>query len=416
MTRPRFAWRSVAVLGVAALALSACGDGGDEPQDTDEQFEGTLTVGMILPTTGGLATYGTGMMAAVQTAADEINAAGGVWGNDVEVLHENEGPAEEPDVVAAAADAMIAREVNAVIGAASSTSSLNIIEALYNQQIIQVSPSNTGPDFTDHPSGDYFFRTAPSDIIQGSALGELIIADGHATLGILGQQTAYGEGLANQIESVYTAGGGEVVYKEFYDLAQTEYSAEIAELVQADPDAFVLISYDEARQIIPALVSGGFSPADKQFYFVDGNRLDYSDFDEGLMEGAKATQPIGSTDQSELISRVEETNGGPLPEVAYVPESYDAMILIALAAIAANSDDPDAIKDQMVAVTNGDNECNTFADCKGLLEDGETIAYRGATGITWNDKGDPAEATIGIFEYSADNTYSQVDQVIGRME
>src|SRR5690606_23940800 len=299
MTRPRFAWRSVAVLGVAALALGACGDGGKDSQDgTDEQFEGTLTVGMILPTTGGLATYGVGMMAAVHTAAEEINAAGGVWGNDVKVLHENEGPAEEPDVVAAAADSMIRQEVNAVIGAASSTASLNIIEALYNQKIIQVSPSNTGPDFTDHQFGDYYFRTAPSDIIQGSALAEVIIADGHATLGILGQQTAYGQGLANQIESVYTAGGGEVVYKEFYDLSQTEYSAAIAALVRADPDALVVVSYDEARSIILALVNAGFSPQDKQFYFVDGNRLDYSEFDEGLMEGTKATQPIGSTDQS----------------------------------------------------------------------------------------------------------------------
>lgn len=417
MTRPRFAWRSVAVLGVAALALGACGDGGKDSQDgTDEQFEGTLTVGMILPTTGGLATYGVGMMAAVHTAAEEINAAGGVWGNDVKVLHENEGPAEEPDVVAAAADSMIRQEVNAVIGAASSTASLNIIEALYNQKIIQVSPSNTGPDFTDHQFGDYYFRTAPSDIIQGSALAEVIIADGHATLGILGQQTAYGQGLANQIESIYTAGGGEVVYKEFYDLSQTEYSAEIAALVQADPDAFVLVSYDEARSIIPALVNAGFSPQDKQFYFVDGNRLDYSEFDEGLMEGTKATQPIGSTDQSALIARVEEYHGDKLPEIAYVPESYDAMILIALAAISANTDDPDVLREHMIKVTNGDNECNTFADCKGLLEDGETIAYRGATGIIWNDKGDPAEATIGIFEYGADNTYTQIDQVIGRME
>ena len=174
-------------------------------------------------------------------------------------------------------------------------------------------------------------------------------------------------GLANQIESVYTAGGGEVVYKEFYDLSQTEYSAEIAALVQADPDAFVLVSYDEARSIIPALVNAGFSPQDKQFYFVDGNRLDYSEFDEGLMEGTKATQPIGSTDQSALIARVEEYHGDKLPEIAYVPGVL-------------RRDDPDRAGGDLRQhrrsgrppgahdqVTNGDNECNTFADRKGLL-------------------------------------------------
>jgi branched-chain amino acid transport system substrate-binding protein len=411
--------RGVAVLSVAALALAACGDDGDddEPEDPgQDQFEGTLTIGKILPTTGGLATFGEGMIAGVDTAINEINEAGGVWGNDVATSHENEGPAEEAEVVLAAADSMIAQEVNAVVGAAASTASLNIIESLYSQQIIQVSPSNTGPDFSEHEFGEFYFRTAPSDIIQGSALAEVILADGHATLGILGQQTAYGEGLANQIEEVYTAGGGEVTYKEFYDLAQTEYSAEVSGLVDADPDAFVLISYDESRQILPALIGAGFTPQDKQFYLVDGNRLDYSeDFDEGTMEGAKASQPIGAVDNTELLARAEETNGGPLPEVAYVPESYDAAILVALAAVAANTDDPTAIKDQMVAVTTGATECGTFAECRDLLEAGDTIAYRGATAISFNENGDPAEATIGIFEYGADNTFEQIDETVGQM-
>lgn len=416
MFRPRFAWRAVAVLGVATLALAACADDTDDSAENGEDFEGTLNVGVILPTTGGLAPYGVGMIAAVQTAAEEINEAGGVWGNDVALIEENEGPAEEPEVVAAAADSVIAQEVNAVIGAASSTSSLNIIESLYNQQIIQVSPSNTGPDFTDHQFGEYYFRTAPSDIIQGSALGERILADGQATLGILAQQTAYGEGLANQIEQVYEAGGGEVVYKEFYDLAQTEYSAEVAALVDQNPDAFVLVSYDESRQIIPNLVGGGFSPEDHQWYFVDGNRLDYSeDFDDGLLEGVLATQPIGAGDASDLIAQVEEHHGEPLPETAYVPESYDAMILVGLAAVAAGTDEPDTIRDEMVNVTTGGTECTSFAECKDLLEEGEDIAYNGATSTVWNEGGDPSEATIGIFEYGSDNNFEQIDETVGQM-
>src|SRR5690606_11452194 len=283
-----------------------------------------------------------------------------------------------------------------------------IMEALYNQRIIMVSPSNTGPGFTGHEFGEYYFRTAPSDVIQGSALAEEIIADGHATLGILAQQTAYGQGLSQQIADVYSAGGGQVVYQEFYDEAQTELSAEAAQLVEADPDAFVLISYAEARQIIPAAVRQGFAAAEKRWYCGDGKRLDCCEepFEEGLLEGVKATEPIGSGE--DVIPRVEEFYGGPTPETAYLPESYGATIVVALAAIAANTDDPDAIRDEMIGVTTGGTECTTFAECKELLENGEDINYRGYTGVIWDENGDPAEATIGIFEYGEDNNFTQV--------
>jgi hypothetical protein len=101
----------------------------------------------------------------------------------------------------------------------------------------------------------------------------------------------------------------------------------------------VLVSYEEARQIIPSLIGAGFNPQDKQFYLVDGNRLDYSgDFDEGVMEGTIASQPIGAGEQADLIAQVEESHGEPLPETAYVPEAYDAMMLVALGAIPPGTD------------------------------------------------------------------------------
>jgi ABC-type branched-subunit amino acid transport system substrate-binding protein len=418
MFRPNFAWRSIAVLGVAALALGACGDNGDNGgEDPDgEAFEGTLNVGLILPQTGGLAAFGEGMIAGAEMALEEINENGGVWGNDVVWELRDEGPAEEPEVVTAAADYMISQEVNAVIGAASSTSSLNIIEALFNQAIIQVSPSNTGPDFTVNPYNEYYFRTAPSDIIQGSALGQEILEDQQGSIAILAQQTAYGEGLANQVSEVFTAGGGEVVATVYYDLAQTEYGSEVNELVAADADAIVLISYDESLQIIPALVGAGIGPDVKQWYFVDGNRLDYSgDFDEGLLEGVKASQPGGEDEPTAFYERLDEFRPG-LPQRAYTPESYDAAILIALGAIAANSDDPDDIRAGMLEVSDGGTVCTTFADCRDLLEAGEDIDYDGISGpVAWNEDGDPGRAEIGIFEYNADNTFTRLKTVSGSM-
>lgn len=420
MFRPNFAWRGVAVLGVAALALGACADeGGDgDTGGGGEDFEGTLSIGIILPQTGGLATYGQGMIAATEMALDEINENGGVWGNDVTWEVRDEGPAENPEVVTQAADYFIQQGVNAVVGAAASSSSLTIIESLYNQAIIQVSPANTGPDFTESQFNDYYFRTAPSDIIQGSALGQEILADGQQTIGILAQQTAYGEGLANQVEQVVTDGGAQVVSKEFYDLAQTEYAAAVQSLVDADPDAIVLISYEEAVQIIPAMVGAGIGPDSKQWYLVDGNRLDYSQeegFEEGLMEGTKASQPGSPEEPTDFYNRLTEY-AGDLPQLAYTPESYDAAIMIALGAIAANSDDPDAIAEAMTAASQDGTKCTTFAECAELLEAGEDIDYDGITGpISWTEEGDPGQAQIGIFEYQADNTFERIKTVEGSM-
>ena len=253
-------------------------------------------------------------------------------------------------------------------------------------------------------------------MIQGSALAEEILADGHATVGILAQQTAYGEGLANQIEAVLTDGGSQVVAKEFYDPAQTEYSAGVNALVDADPSAIVLVSYDESLQIIPSLIGADLGPDTKQWYFVDGNRLDYSeDFEEGLLEGVKATQPGSEEEPTDFFNRLNELPPD-LPQTAYTMEAYDAAILIALGAIAADSDNPDEIRAAMIAASDGGTVCTTFAECKELLEAGEDIDYDGISGpVAWNADGDPGRAEIGIFEYQADNTYTRIKTVSGTM-
>ena len=59
------------------------------------------------------------------------------------------------------------------------------------------------------------------------------------------------------------------------------------------PDALVLISFEEAKKIIPVLISKGIGPQDIQLYMVDGDTADYSkDFDPGTLKGTKATIPV----------------------------------------------------------------------------------------------------------------------------
>lgn len=90
-------------------------------------------------------------------------------------------------------------------------------------------------------------------------------------------------------------------------------------------------------------------------------------------------------------------------------------MVVALAAIAADADDLAAIREGMVAVTTGGTPCATFADCKQMLLEGGDIDYDGYSGVDWNEHGEPAEASIGVFEYGDENLPIRTDVVTGRL-
>jgi ABC-type branched-subunit amino acid transport system substrate-binding protein len=413
MIRPNFAWRSVAVLGVAALALGACADNGDGDGDLgpgDEPFEGTLNVGVILPQSGQLAFLAPPMFAGLDLALEEINADGGVWGSDVELSIVDEGDPETPDVAVTNAGTLVREGVNAVVGAAASGITVNIIEAFRDAQIIQVSPSNTGIALDEHPARDYYFRTAPSDVMQGTVLGDEIIADGHGSIVIMARQDAYGEGLANQTAEVYEAGGGEVLDIIVYDPGAADFSSEVARVRELDPDAIVLVTFEEALRIMTTLIEQNLGVADgKQWYLVDGNHEEWGDqLPAGALDGVKSTAPTPADEPEAFYDRMREAADEELTTLIYGPETYDALMLIALGAIAANSDNPDDIRAAMVEISRSPGtDCSGFADCAALLRDGEDINYTGASGpVNWNDRGDPIQSTIGVYLYTAENTYT----------
>ncbi|WP_030157991.1 ABC transporter substrate-binding protein [Glycomyces sp. NRRL B-16210] len=401
---------AVATAGVTAFALVACGD----DEDTGSSAGGDCTegdglkIGTILPETGSLAFLGPPEFAGVNLAIEEINEAGGVLDTCVEVLHEDSGDTTT-DIASQAADALIAQGVHAIVGAASSGVSFQFIDKLYEEGIVQVSPANTSPDFTDYERGDYYFRTAPSDILQGRVLADQIIADGYEKIAILALQDSYGTGLADSVEENFTAFGGEVVLKTIYDPNATEFNAEVSQVASSDADAVVLITFNELLNLGPALAEGGLSAQDLGWYLVDGNLSDYSaDLPEGFMEGARGTFP--GADPEPIRERMLEVDPN-LKDYTYGPESYDATALIALAAIAGGSFDSETIKDNLVDVSRGGTKCTGFTECAELLADGETdIDYEGYSGpIEFSDVGDVTAATIGIYEYAGDNTYTNVD-------
>ena len=136
-----------------------------------------LRLGGLLPETGNLAFLGPPEFVGVDLLR-EINAAGGVNGADVEWLPGDSG--DNGDVANATVDRLLAEDVDAFIGAASSGVSLTVIDKITNAGKIQFSPANTSPAFTDYADNGLYFRSAVRRR-SGAALKDLMIGDGALT-------------------------------------------------------------------------------------------------------------------------------------------------------------------------------------------------------------------------------------------
>jgi branched-chain amino acid transport system substrate-binding protein len=419
MIRLTRSWRAAAAVAAAALVLSACGgdDGGEEPEGqespTAAEGDGTLTLGTLLPSTGDLAFLGPPEFAGVDLAVQEINEAGGVLGKDVKQVVGDSGDGT-PNIAPGETDKLLDAGSDAILGAASSSVTLSVTDKIIAAGSVQFSPAATSPDLDTFEDDGMLFRTSPSDILQGTVMANMVLADGSQNTAIMARQDAYGQALADVVEEVATEQGGNVVAKELYDANAATFSAEVSAIAATNPDALVLISFNEATKIVPELIRAGIGPQDIQIYFVDGNCSDWSkSFQPGTLKGIKCTFP--GSDPGDFTERLLSVNPD-LKDFIYGPESYDATVVIALAAIAADSDAGEALAKEIIGVTRDGEKCETFSDCAQLLEEGTDIDYDGISGpIDMNETGSPSAASIGIFRYEANNKPVNVDYLAGEI-
>ena len=432
---------------VLSLALTACGSGDDSSASENDsespsasESGGSSTesftndkckagqtsadafkVGGILPLTGNLAFLGPPEVAGVGLAVSDINAAGGV--NDAKACHDiqDSGDSTDMSVSTSSAGTLVAGKPSVVFGAASSSVSLNVVDTFADNKIVEVSPANTAVDLSGY--SPYYFRTAPPDGIQGNALGTLISTDGYKRVAFLVFNDTYGTGLRNAVQETVEAAGGEIVYGgkgdgDEFPAGQTTFSSEVSGALAANPDAIVVLAFDETKQIVPELASQGWDMS--KTYFSDGNTADYSkDFPKGTLEGAQGTVP-GADAPQEFKDRFngwyESAEGTSLTDYLYAPESYDATILAALAAVKGAGTDSQTIQENYAAVsgaTEGE-ECTSYEDCVALLGEGKEIRYKGPSGIgPIDDENDPSSAFVGIYTFNADNKNELTSTVEG---
>jgi ABC-type branched-subunit amino acid transport system substrate-binding protein len=240
------------------------------PVTAEREGDGVLKIGSLLPETGSLAFLGPPEFAGVEYAIEEINAAGGVLGAPVEYVQGDSGDTST-DTATVTSTRLLGEGVDAIIGAASSGVTLTVIDAITTAGVTMFSPANTSVALSTYEDRGLYFRNAPPDSLQGPVVANIVLEAGNASAFILNLDDAYGNGIADIVEETLIAGGIDVLGHIAYDPTAASFDAEVAEVVAADPDAVVLISFDEGSRILRTAVEQGIGPTAKNWYGTDGN-------------------------------------------------------------------------------------------------------------------------------------------------
>jgi branched-chain amino acid transport system substrate-binding protein len=148
---------------------------------------------------------------------------------------------------------------------------LTVIDAVVNAGVTMFSPANTSKELSTYDDKGLYFRNAPSDILQGAVLAEVIAEDGNSAIAIINLDDSYGNGLAEDLTKSFEDGGGEVLTTVAYAPDAQTFESEVNEIVGTDPDAIVIAGFEESARIVAELIEQGYGPQDVPIYGTDGN-------------------------------------------------------------------------------------------------------------------------------------------------
>lgn len=376
-------------LVLASVAMAGCHE-----SDTEDQF----TIGSVLPLTGDLSPFGPAAQNAVNLAVQQVNAAGGVHGEDVRHVEQNSETREEAGR-SAAEHLLNVERVDAIVGAMGSGITSAFVNSVIDAQIPIISPSNTAPRFTDLDDDGWYFRTVPSDALQGPVMADLLLEHGRDEISIIMLNNDYGIGFGEALQQAYEENGGSVAEFVPYNPEGADFTTDVQTAVDADPDAVVLIGYPDTGAIVlrNALEQGYFDDDPIPWYFSEGmnDQGFVTDFhgeaDENVLDGFWGTLPEQNEDDN--FTADFEGAFGSSPAL-FSDRTYDAAMLLMLAAEHCECTGGADIQESLLAVQNAPGEEVVYDAQRALdlIREGEDIIWTGASGpMEWDDVGDVDE-------------------------
>ncbi len=200
-----------------------------------------ITISTAGPMTGQYASFGEQMKRGAEMAVADLNAAGGVLGQQVTLLIGDD--ACDPKQAVAVANKFVSDGVVFVAGHFCSGSSIPASKVYEEEGILQISPASTNPKLTDE-GDDNVFRVCGRDDQQGIVAGNYL-ADywGAKKIAFLHDKTAYGKGLADETKKQLNKRGIKETMYEAYTAGEKDYSALISKMKAAGIDVFYVGGY-----------------------------------------------------------------------------------------------------------------------------------------------------------------------------
>lgn len=382
---------------------------------TTKPADGVLSLGTLLPRTGQFIYSSLALDAGVRLAMTEINDAGGIPGIAVTLGQANEQDEGDPlaDTGRQSARKLLTGGVDAIIGPSTSPVALKVIDDVVCAGVIMFAPANTSTVFTTYPDRGFYFRTAPTSMLEGKVLGDLIVSDGNATAVVMSRNDTFGNSLREMTESAIRESGGSVIDSFSYDPSVREYNEEVQRVKTKNPDAIMLIGFAENAQILAKLIEEGIGPRNKHVYLAGASTTNtlvaQVTGDKSVLAGLKGA-PLDTGGEA-FVERLRTANRG-LQDQVYAAQAYDAVVITVLAAAIAGTDEPAAIAKEINGVTKDGEKCTSFAACMALVKAGKNIDYDGPSGpLEFTDPGEPSSATYVISEIQVDGTVKPLKSV-----
>ncbi len=387
--------------------------------------ECTTKIGAVLPTS---VDWGRPIAETAQFAVDQVNAAGGAAGCQIEmVLRDTQ---VDPKVGVDAAKALVDLEgVDVLLGAVSSGVSMPILTSVtVPGGVMQMSCCSSSTAFTglaeEGKTNGLWFRTFATTGVQ-SAVGAKVAQDkGYKSIAVLYKNDDWGQDMARLIANDFAAVGVEVTTSIAINDAQPSYRAEVTEALGTRPDAIYLALYPaEGTAAVREWISLGgtqnmiLANALKSDEFRDNVGMQYL----GNALGTDTASP--RSDSADAFRAAYQERFESEPNGPGLANSYDATMIALLAMEAAGKDASGAqIAAAVARVTDPDGTPVTadtagFAAAKDVLAGGGTVMFKGATGNVRFDANGDVSAPAVVWSFSEEGTeeveYLTLDEVDG---